>query len=501
MPARPLLGDLARRRAREGSGDSGETVIDLRDQPDAIRERSERASLRSEVRHDDLARSDQLRESRFFGSPAFRRLWLSQVFSSLGDWIGLIAVTAIANRVAGSAGLSLVLAVRLGLAFPLAPFAGVLLDRWNRKYVMVFADFGRCVVLCLLPFTNSLLGLVVASLALELFTLLWAPAKEASVPNLVRADFLPNANSLSLAAAYGTFPFASALFAVLAKVPDWMGQSEHLRSLHLTSESVALYFDALTYIASAAVIASLALSHQQRARQEDTSRAKRAKEGMSEAIEGMRFVNDNPRVRAVVLGLATALIGGGVIVPLGPSFADVVLHAGSGGYGLLLTAMGTGVGIGIVGVSLLQKRLPTDSMFVVSIIVSGAALGLAASMNGLAAAASCIAVLGLCAGAAYVLGFTSLQTNVRDDMRGRVFATFYTLTRACLLASLIAPLMSLALDNLSKRVVGGEITSGLAEYPVPGVRLTLWLGSLIVLAGGIVAVRSLRRTSTARSES
>ena len=60
---------------------------------------------------------------------------------------------------------------------------------------------------------HRLWGLVLASLVLEVFTLLWSPAKDATVPNLVPPDHLTTANSLSLAAAYGTFPFAALLFA------------------------------------------------------------------------------------------------------------------------------------------------------------------------------------------------------------------------------------------------------------------------------------------------
>ena len=71
-------------------------------------------------------------------------------------------------------------------------------------------------MLATLPFVQNVAGLVLASLVLEVFTLLWSPAKDSEVPNLVPHDHLTTANSLSLAAAYGTFPFASLLFALLA---------------------------------------------------------------------------------------------------------------------------------------------------------------------------------------------------------------------------------------------------------------------------------------------
>ncbi len=462
--------------------------VDLRDHRGPMRKNNRTGPRR--IAPADLEGPAQLREVRFFGSPAFRRLWASQVLSSLGDWIGLIAISAIAYRVAKSGGLSLVLAVRLGMAFFVAPFAGVLIDRVSRKRIMVLADIGRFATLCALPFVDTLWGLVLASVALEILTLLWAPAKEASVPNLVRRSFLPTANSLSIAASYGTFPFAAGTFAILAKLPEWLGQSEHLQSLHLTEESIALYFDAFTYLASAAVIATLALPFSHR---ENTPAEEKGHASFQQAIEGLQFVRRNPRVRAVVFGLAAGLIGGGSIVPLGPPFAADVLHAGSSGYGLLLTAMGTGMAIGVVGITLFSKQIPVDRVFVLAIGVSGVALGCAASMDGLGAAAACIAILGLCAGTIYVLGFTNLQANVDDEIRGRVFATFYTLTRVCIFLALIlaAPIAKL-LDKLSQSLVNGSVEFAGRDFQLQGVRITLWLGAFIILASGVFVLRSLR---------
>src|SRR5204862_2413145 len=113
------------------------------------------------------------------------------------------------------AAISLVLSARLVPGFFLAPVAGVLIDRWNRKRVMVVCDIGRGAVLATLPFVQTIYALVFASLVLEVLTLLWAPAKDASVPKLVKRDYLATANSLSLVAAYGTFPIGSAVFAAL----------------------------------------------------------------------------------------------------------------------------------------------------------------------------------------------------------------------------------------------------------------------------------------------
>ena len=131
------------------------------------------------------------RTRRVFGTPAFFQLWLAQVVSATGDWLGLMAITALAaavSRRAEGVAVGLVLGARVAPGFFLAPWAGVLVDRWDRKKVMITCDLARAAVMMCLPFVNSVPGLIVASLILEIFTLLWSPAKEASVPNLVPAD-------------------------------------------------------------------------------------------------------------------------------------------------------------------------------------------------------------------------------------------------------------------------------------------------------------------------
>ena len=149
---------------------------------------------------------DAGRIERVFGSPEFFRLWIAQVVSATGDWLGLIAIIALADRLnEGSEGtaIALVLAARIAPGFFLATAAGVLVDRLDRKRVMLVCDVGRALVLFSLPFVDSLFGLVVASFVLEIFTMLWSPAKEAVVPNIVPKDKLTSANSLNVAAAYG----------------------------------------------------------------------------------------------------------------------------------------------------------------------------------------------------------------------------------------------------------------------------------------------------------
>ena len=101
----------------------------------------------------------------------------------------------------------------------------------------------------------------------------------------------------------------------------------------------------------------------------------------------------------------------------------------------------------------------------------------------------------MCAGTIYVLGFTILQERVADELRGRVFASLYTLVRLCvLLAFAVGPLLADRLEALSQGVFGGSISVFGIDVAIPGVRLALWLAGAIIIGAGVLAVLVLRRS-------
>ncbi|HEX2381268.1 MAG TPA: MFS transporter [Acidimicrobiales bacterium] len=436
---------------------------------------------------------------RLFGSHEFFRLWIAQVVSSLGDWLGFLAITILAASIgsgSGGAAVGLVMSARIIPGFFLSPVAGVLVDRWDRKKIMVTCDLIRAIVICTLPFVHTVLGLVLASLVLEICTLLWSPAKEASVPNLVPTDRLTTANSLSLAAAYGTFPIAAVLFALLAQASRWLGTVDTLDFLKTDQTALAFYVDAGTFALSAFMISTLALPEAARRARTKKNGEKRVDFGQSfhELKEGWRYIFVNPIVRSVHLGLATALIGGGMVVPLGSIYSTEVLGAGAAGYGVFITALGFGVAGGVLLLSVTQGRLPKTRVFELSIFVASGSLFFAASMTTLAFALIPVFVLGVCAGSVYVVGFTLLHENVDDELRGRIFSALYTIVRLCLLiAFALGPFLSELLDRISRSLFTGQTVTlpGGQELFLPGVRLTLYMASLIVFIAGWIVARSL----------
>jgi dTMP kinase len=182
-----------------------------------------------------------------------------------------------------------------------------------------------------------------------------------------------------------------------------------------------------------------------------------------------------------------------MLVPLGPLFSEQVLNGGTAGFGLLIFTLGCGVAVGVVLLSVFQRHIPKARVFTASLFVAGASLIVAASTSALEFAALFVAIMGVCAGSVYVLGFTLLHESVDDELRGRVFSALYTLVRFCvLIAFAVGPFLSALLERLSQNLVGGEVSIGALTISVPGVRLTLWLAGLIIMGAGVLAARSLR---------
>ena len=429
---------------------------------------------------------------RVFRVPGFLPLFGAQFASSLGDWTGLFAILQIAQRVSNSAtavGFVMVARMLPGLVF--APLGGALIDRWNRKTVMIACDVGRAGLLALLPFWENIWGLVILSFVIEMLTLLWGPAKDASVPNVVTdPEHLASANSLGLVAAFGTFPLGALMFAALTASAHWLGGFSALGGLGSNRESLAVWVDGGSFLLSALLISRLRLPETERATRPKVAGA----QTWRDVKAGLGFIRANPLVRGVMIGLAGGLIGGGAIVPLGPDVARKILHGGTSGFGLLMAALGMGAAVGVVTLLWLQRRLPRQAVFTAAVVATGVAIIAVASMSSMLPAFGLVAALGAGAGCAYVTGFTMLQESVSDDMRGRTFATLYTIVRVCLLLSLtIAPFIAGALNAISQHAIHGRARIGGFHISLPGARLALWLGGVVTVLSGLAAQRRMRR--------
>lgn len=420
----------------------------------------------------------------------FARFFWAAVIGSTGDWVTVFAMLILANRIGSQEGILVALMARILPGLLLGGLVGVISDRMDRRKLVVLADVGRGILVPFLAFVDNLPMLVGLTVVLELFSLLGQPPRTAMVPRLVRPENLVGANSLMLAAAYGTVPMGPLLLLILEGFP---GVSlGGLIPLGNEALAVAFAVDALTFFASGLLVATLPRITSPLVENEDINNVD-LKSTWRDFIDGAKFFAKDPSVRRVIVGMTTALFGGGTIIVLGPEFAQNVLNANDAGFYAIITMLGAGAVIGLVLVSASEHRfVHRDVAFGIATTTTGLGLTAASMVTTVPGAAAWMMVMGFGAGAAYLMGLTHLHEYVDDEMRGRVFATLFGLMRIGLF---VAMALAVPLVDVFRNVDIGRL-----DDPT---RVVLFLGGLTIMMSGLGvlwAMRSLLRSPTLGSD-
>jgi dTMP kinase len=366
---------------------------------------------------------------------SFRKLWLALSASSFGDWLGLLATTALASQLGGgsyaSANLAVaaVLILRLAPAVLLGPLAGALADRLDRKFVMVAGDILRGLLFITIPLVGTLEWLFVATVLIECLALFWMPAKEATVPNLVPRNRLEAANQMSLVTTYGTAPVAALVFSGLGFLNGILDNS--LERLQTNPIDLALYVNAATFIISGIVISRLPIPK------------KRAGENTEQVsvwrsiVDGWRFIGSTPLIRGLVMGMLGAFAAAGFVIGLAQTFVKD-LGAGQPGYGALFAAVFLGLAAGMWGGPLVLAGFSRYRLFGLSLVAAGGFLAALALIPNIVMAFLFTIGLGVCGGVAWITGYTLLGLSVDDSVRGRTFSFISSAARIVLITVLAA---------------------------------------------------------------
>ncbi|PID54120.1 MAG: dTMP kinase [Micrococcales bacterium] len=415
--------------------------------------------------------------------PDFRKLWVSLGISSFGDWLGLLATTAMAAELGGlesyaraNLAVSAVLVLRLLPAMLFGPVAGVVADRFDRKLTMVAGDILRGALFISIPVVGTLPWLFVATVLIEIVGLFWMPAKDATVPNLVPKNRLEVATQLSLATTYGSAPVAALAFSLLALVH---GVVDPFTSFLRNTNDLALYLDAATYFYAAFVVSRLNIP-----RRASAPTAGTGQPGFfSVMIEGWRFVGQTPLMRGLILGMLGAFGAGGFVIGLAPTFTRD-LDAGPAGYGILFGSVFTGLALGMWLGPRVLAQLSRWRLFALSIVTAGAALGLLAVVQQIVLATYFALLVGIAAGMAWVTGYTMLGVEVADDLRGRTFAFVQSAARVVLVAVMAAaPGLAALLGTRNWRLTEHVAVS------VNGTALTLLFAAILAVVIGVASYR------------
>jgi dTMP kinase len=411
--------------------------------------------------------------------PAFRRLWIALSLSSLGDWLGFVATTALAKELVepgnfstGLYAIAGVIAVRLLPAVVIGPFAGAWGDRFNRRYTMVVADIARFALYASIPIVHSLWWLFIASFLIESLSQFWIPAKEASVPNLVPPSHLESANRLSLVTTYGSAAVASTLFALLAEVNTVLGRAiPHFRSNPI---DLALYLDAATFLVSAVVVWSLrGIGGPRPAHDGDGERISTWRS----VVEGWHYIASAPWLRGLLVGILGAVAAGAVAIGLAPQFV-VNVHGGPAGYGVLFATIFIGLAMGMMVGPRLLRGISRRRVMGPCIMAAGLSLALNAIMPNLLLAMVFTFFMGAFAGIVWVTGITLVGLEVPDDRRARTFAYLYNMMRLMLLLVVVAAPFVAGLIGEHSTVVGAT------RIRLDGVTITMFVAGIVAIAVG-----------------
>jgi len=427
--------------------------------------------------------------------PSFSRLWQAMLTASLADWVCFVAVAALVARLGGeSLGGTAVAGVMVARLLPsvlFGPIAGVVADRFDRKRVMVLAHVTRGLMYGAMPLLPALWAIFALSFLIECLSLLWGPAKDAIIPNLVPRRQLANANSISLVTTYGTLPLGGTVFTALTGLATGIGSSvDYFRD---NPESLALWLGALAFLFSARMVSGVESRSGAEARARLADRPKFSVGfALREAREGIRFLGEHQLIRAMTVGIVIAFAGVGAVIALGPIFARYSVKAGSTGFGYLVTALGIGMGAGMGLMNLITRFLDKERIFWLAMLEAAGCLFILAVMPSIALAALFTVPMGFGVGLTWVTGYTLIQENVTDEFRGRTFATLTITARMALF-------LALAVFPALASAIGGNLgTEGGRLIDKSGSRPALYLAGLVVVAAALMTRRGLKRSRLAR---
>jgi dTMP kinase len=417
----------------------------------------------------------------------FRKLWNSMVFSSLGDWLGLLATTALAQQLSGgdyakaNFAIAGVFIARLLPAVFLGPIAGVIADKLDRRKLMVNCDILRTALYISIPIFHNYFWLYTAMILVECITLFWSPAKEASVPNLVPREKLESANQVSLLAAYGTAPVAALIFTFLSLFTSAINAAF---SLNVTAVDLALYANALSFAFAAFTIWGL------REIPKGAAAKHAAETGIIKSLhEGWKAVSGSKLIRGLIVGMVGAFVAAGAVIGLARTFVGD-LGGGEAAYGVLFGAVFTGLALGIALGPKIFAQFSRRRLFGASLTISGAFLVALAAIPNLVLAVFIVIILGAFSGITWVTGFTMLGMEVQDDVRGRTFAFVQSLIRVVLVGVLaVAPLIAAAVGEHTFKFQNTQVSYN-------GAAVTILIAGLFASLIGFVSYKQMKDRPT-----
>ena len=344
----------------------------------------------------------------------------------MGDWFNTIAIyTIILNLTGSGRDVGLLLVARFLPSFIFGSLSGVLADRFSRRSIMIISDLLRAVVVLGFLFVRRAeqMWIIYVLTVLQLgFSTFFEPAKTAAIPSIVSDRELVAANAISSVTWSVMLTLGAAIGGLIT---GWLGTD------------VAFVLDSLTYLLSAALIASVRLPKRP-AREKGRLTVGRVL-GITETVEGARYVKHRPRVLALLLVKPAWGLGGGILTLLAV-FGERIFPVGKSaatGIGVLFAARGIGTAVGPIVARRIAGEGKRRMLATIGIAFLIGGLGYIA-FGGTSSFVVALIVLGVAHTGGSILWVFStvlLQRGVEDGFRGRVFAAELALLTLTMAAS------------------------------------------------------------------
>ena len=348
---------------------------------------------------------------------SFRRLFIAQELSYIGDWFTVIALFILAGESSDNSPLAIagVLATRSFSLAAMTPFTGMLADRYSRRGLMICSDLAACFVLFIVlqfDLLNNLSSVYFLAIAMVAAKSIFDPAQYAYLPNICNDEELLTANAL------GSGGWSIAL-----------GIGASIGGLTIAEYGIttALWIDALTFLASAICIMTLPFGGPDTSEHESVS----VKVVTKEITDGWRYILRAPEVRRLVLAKALWSSGGGaqifllILIGMEAGFGDI-----AAGIGILFMARGFGSGFGpMAGRPLMSNDLLRPYLIGLAVGISGIFYAIISLMEWNNLLLVMIFISHASSGFNWVQSTTLTQERAGDEWRGRVAgADFLALT-------------------------------------------------------------------------
>lgn len=411
----------------------------------------------------------------------FRKLFIGQAVSGLGDWVATFGFIALVYDLTQDTNyVAWILIVRLIPPLFAAPFGGILADRLPRRPVMITLDIVRAGLIVLVPFVNIWLVFMLA-LAHEFGAFFFFPARDAAIPDLAPKKLLAPANGLILASSYGALPVAGAVFSAIhnssSLVPAGFPLSHLINQRPVT---LVFFLDSLSFLVSAFLIYKMKIPHRP---------TKAAKPGIkSELLEGIRYIWTNKVIRLLAFGILMAMFGGGVLFAVGIAYVRETLGGSDATFGWLSSLWGAGMALGLLLVRKLINWRGSRLVFVSSIGFCGGLLVGMALVSQVILAFALAVPFGMAFALAITLAMTIAQAAAAENVRGRTLGSLQMLYR-----------LGLASGALIMGAVAHQISGINIGFQLDGNQLSMLVSGLLILAAAFVASQMLRLPKKGRT--